>query len=198
MLAKKPGLKIGWQLIKPPQQRSAACSGKSSFDISAWAGEAAGAEKSSDLCIAEGALAGYAAALDSGCARDNEHLKELTGEVEKYADQRWAEPVLIDSPKDQGYVCVCQDVKAREVLGENEKLKQEMLHEFATELIKRRTGILTGPCQGKFCLCNFIRILAKSDAKDPSHYPIPTVRPPVTPLTINDMTRCNNNDRKDV
>ena len=104
----------------------------------------------------------------------------------------------IDSKKGEGYVCFCQDVKAHELLGENETLKKEMLDDFHTELIKRRTGILTGPCQGKSCLCNFLRILAKSDGQDPSHYPIPTVRPPVTPLKINDLALGARNGRTDV
>ena len=93
----------------------------------------------------------------------------------------------VASHKQEGYVCFCQDVKARELLGEKETLKKEMLHDFHTELIKRRTGILTGPCQGKSCLCNSLRILAESENKQPLDYPIPTVRPPVTPISINDL-----------
>jgi len=162
------------------------------------AGEALGYEKGHDLCIAEGALAGYVAAQDLGHSRDGALLEDFTREMRKIAIQKETEQMSIDSKKGEGYVCFCQDVKASEILGENETLKKEMLHDFHTELIKRRTGILTGPCQGKSCLCNSLRILAKSDGKTPSHYPIPTVRPPVTPLTINDMAIGDHNDRKDV
>ena len=162
------------------------------------AGEALGTEKGIDLCVAEGTLAGYAAAQDIGYSRDGALLEDFTSEMGKYTDLKKAEQMSIDSKNEEGYVCFCQDVKAHELLGENETLKKEMLHDFHTELIKRRTGILTGPCQGKSCLCNFLRILAKSDGKDPSHYPIPTVRPPVTPLKINDLAFGAHDDRKDV
>jgi sarcosine oxidase subunit alpha len=162
------------------------------------AGEALGTEKGIDLCVAEGTLAGYVAAHDLGYSCDGALLEDFTSEMEKFAVLKEAEQMSIDSKKGEGYVCYCQDVKSHELLGENETLKKEMLNDFHTELIKRRTGILTGPCQGKSCLCNFLRILAKSDGKDPSHYPIPTVRPPVTPLKINDLALGAHNGRTDV
>ena len=162
------------------------------------AGEALGIEKGNDLCVAEGTLAGYVAAQDLGYSRDAALLEEFTSEMGKFTVLKEAEQMSIDSKKGEGYVCFCQDVKAHELLGENETLKKEMLDDFHTELIKRRTGILTGPCQGKSCLCNFLRILAKSDGQDPSHYPIPTVRPPVTPLKINDLALGARNGRTDV
>jgi hypothetical protein len=161
------------------------------------AGEALGIEKGNDLCVAEGTLAGYVAAQDIGYYSDGALLEEFTSEMGKFTVLKEAEQMSIDSKKGEGYVCFCQDVKAHELLGENETLKKEKLHDFQTELIKRRTGILTGPCQGKSCLCNSLRILAKSEGKNPSSYPIPTVRPPVTPLRIYDMVTGDNNGGKD-
>jgi sarcosine oxidase subunit alpha len=162
------------------------------------AGEALETEKDNDLCVAEGKLAGYVAAQDLGYSSNGALLENFTREVRKLAILKDTEQISFDSHKGEGYVCFCQDVKAHELLGENETLKKEMLHDFRTELIKRRTGILTGPCQGKSCLCNFLRILAKSDGKNPSQYPIPTVRPPVTPLRIYDLAQGDNNGQKDV
>lgn len=162
------------------------------------AGEALGTEKDNDLCVAEGKLAGYVAAQDIGYSSAGALLEDFSREARKFAIAKDTERISFDSHKGEGYVCFCQDVKAHELLGENETLKKEMLHDFHTELIKRRTGILTGPCQGKSCLCNFLRILAKSDGKNLSHYPVPTVRPPVTPLRIYDMALGDHNGQKDV
>ena len=46
-------------------------------------------------------------------------------------------------------VCFCEDVRAGEVRDE------QAAGYLDPELIKRRTGALTGPCQGKYCLQAF-------------------------------------------
>ena len=151
------------------------------------AGEALGSEKGHDLCIAEGRLAGYVAARDIGY-HDSTPLEDLIREVNKFRKQSETEPMPTRLEDDQGYVCVCQDVKAKELLYEKKKLDKEKLKDFHAELLKRRTGILTGACQGKMCLSNLLRVIAIKEGKNPLQYPIPTVRPPIKPIRIKDMS----------
>ena len=47
------------------------------------------------------------------------------------------------------------------------------------ELVKRRTGALTGPCQGKSCLQAFA-CLVDTDG-------VPTARPPLRPVRLGDL-----------
>jgi sarcosine oxidase subunit alpha len=70
-------------------------------------------------------------------------------------------------------VCFCEDVRVHEV-------RAELAAGYADpELVKRRTGALTGPCQGKSCLQAFA-CLADTDT-------IPTARPPLRPVRLGDL-----------
>ena len=67
-------------------------------------------------------------------------------------------------------VCFCEDVRAGEVRSE------QAAGYSIPELIKRRTGALTGPCQGKYCLQSFACLVGT--AADDETVPLPTARPP--------------------
>lgn len=70
-------------------------------------------------------------------------------------------------------VCFCEDVRTWEI-------KAERAAGYAdSELVKRRTGALTGPCQGKYCLQSFACLVG--DAA------IPTARPPLRPVRLGDL-----------
>ncbi len=70
-------------------------------------------------------------------------------------------------------VCFCEDVRVREI-------RAELAAGYTDpELVKRRTGALTGPCQGKSCLQAFAR-LAGTDT-------VPTARPPLRPVRLGDL-----------
>ncbi len=60
------------------------------------------------------------------------------------------------------------------------------------ELIKRRTGALTGPCQGKYCLQAFA-CLAGTDRPTASR-PLPTARPPLRPIRLGDLVARDDDD----
>ena len=70
-------------------------------------------------------------------------------------------------------VCFCEDVRVQEVQAEMDAGYRD------PELIKRRTGALAGPCQGKSCLQAFA-CLTGSDS-------IPTARPPLRPVRLGDL-----------
>ena len=51
------------------------------------------------------------------------------------------------------------------------------------ELVKRRTGALTGPCQGKVCLQAFACIAGTGT--------VPTARPPLRPVRLGDLVKAD-------
>jgi sarcosine oxidase subunit alpha len=76
-------------------------------------------------------------------------------------------------------VCFCEDVRAWEVRAEQAAGYRD------PELIKRRTGALTGPCQGKQCLQAFACLTASADGAD--RLSLPTARPPLRPMRLGDL-----------
>lgn len=72
------------------------------------------------------------------------------------------------------FVCLCEDVRVRDVaLAVDEGFGD-------AELIKRRTGATTGPCQGKLCLAELAEVLGELGV-EPA---LPTVRPPTRPVPL--------------
>ena len=70
-------------------------------------------------------------------------------------------------------ICFCEDVRAWEI-------RTEVATGYADpELVKRRTGALTGPCQGKYCLQSFACLVGDTT--------IPTARPPLRPVRLGDL-----------
>ncbi len=76
-------------------------------------------------------------------------------------------------------VCFGEDVRAGEVRAEQAAGYSD------PELIKRRTGALTGPCQGKYCLQSFACLVGT--AADDEAVPLPTARPPLRPIRLGDL-----------
>lgn len=91
-------------------------------------------------------------------------------------------------------VCHCEDVEAGEIFS---ALKQGF---GDIETLRRYTGIGTGKCQGKCCIVQTLRILAAAGGEapqagdrsnaltgDPRSIHLPTIRPPVLPMRIDDI-----------
>ena len=90
-------------------------------------------------------------------------------------------------------LCHCEDVEIDELYS---ALKQGYSD---LETLKRYTGIGTGKCQGKCCFIQTLRLLAETDpdnmppgsvldyAGDPGELRVPTLRPPVLPLRVDDI-----------
>jgi bacterioferritin-associated ferredoxin len=85
---------------------------------------------------------------------------------------------LTDPVASGAMVCFCEDVRASEVRAEQAAGYTD------PELIKRRTGALTGPCQGKYCLQAFACLAGATDAGPVT---LPTARPPLRPIRLGDL-----------
>jgi hypothetical protein len=68
-------------------------------------------------------------------------------------------------------VCFCEDVRAWEIRAEQAAGYRD------PELIKRRTGALTGPCQGKQCLQAFACLTARLAARTGRSRPVAPAAP---------------------
>jgi thioredoxin reductase len=79
-------------------------------------------------------------------------------------------------------LCFCEDVRGREI-------EAERAAGYADpELVKRRTGALTGPCQGKYCLSAVTCALNGADpSQPPADIVLPTGRPPLRPVRLGDL-----------
>lgn len=84
---------------------------------------------------------------------------------------------LASGPAPAGVVCVCEDVRHRDV-------DRAVAEGFGdVELVKRRSGASTGACQGKLCLA----LLAESFEACGAEPSLTTVRPPIRPTRIGDL-----------
>ena len=77
-------------------------------------------------------------------------------------------------------VCLCQDVTAEDL----ERLARQGFD--SSETLKRITGALTGPCQGKYCAPAVLRTLRELavPAEDQGRTRRPAVRPPLAPVLL--------------
>lgn len=74
----------------------------------------------------------------------------------------------------RAFACLCEDVRVSD-------LRAAIEEGFGNaELVKRRTGAGTGPCQGKLCLGEVAAILRAAGL--PAD--LPTIRPPARPVSI--------------
>jgi len=90
-------------------------------------------------------------------------------------------------PTGRTLVCFCEDVHADEIHA------QVTAGYGDPELVKRRTGALTGPCQGKYCAQAFARTMA--DAGVPTDG-LPTARPPLRPVRLGDLVPSGDSDER--
>jgi bacterioferritin-associated ferredoxin len=99
-------------------------------------------------------------------------------------------------------LCHCEDIEADELYSAVRQGYGDL------ETLKRYTGIGTGKCQGKCCFIQTLRLLEdlvraarKGPPKhagvsgDPNNIRIPTLRPPVLPLRINDVIESGKEER---
>jgi hypothetical protein len=81
------------------------------------------------------------------------------------------------APDDGAFACPCEDVRVRDV-------RRAIGDGFdEPELLKRRTGALTGHCQGRLCSATVLALLREAGR---SHAPT-TVRPPALPVTLAEL-----------
>ena len=76
------------------------------------------------------------------------------------------------------FVCRCEDVTSAEV---DHAVARGLV---TVEEIKRYTGLGTGPCQGKECVCTLATILVERGLVEASAVQPFTSRPPAEPVTF--------------
>jgi sarcosine oxidase subunit alpha len=87
------------------------------------------------------------------------------------------EPVL-GSVGDKSFVCFCEDQSAKD-------LRYAISEGFdSIELSKRYTTVTMGPCQGRLCHVNSIRVYAKATGLDEDTIGTTTARPPYAPVSL--------------
>jgi sarcosine oxidase subunit alpha len=72
------------------------------------------------------------------------------------------------------FACLCEDVRVRDLTAAIEE------GFTSAELVKRRTGAGTGPCQGAYCLGEISAVIGSAVTSADQ----PTVRPPMRPVSI--------------
>jgi sarcosine oxidase subunit alpha len=79
---------------------------------------------------------------------------------------------------DKCFVCFCEDQSAKD-------LRYAIAEGFdSIELAKRYTTVTMGPCQGRLCHVNSIRLYAKATGLDEDTIGTTTARPPYTPVSL--------------
>jgi sarcosine oxidase subunit alpha len=79
------------------------------------------------------------------------------------------------------FVCICEDQTAKD-------LKYAIEEGFdSIELSKRYTTVTMGPCQGKLCHLNSIRVYARENRIDESAVGTTTARPPWSPVSLSTL-----------
>ncbi|MBI5477239.1 MAG: (2Fe-2S)-binding protein [Deltaproteobacteria bacterium] len=71
-------------------------------------------------------------------------------------------------------VCRCEDVTLEDIRGAIERGYRDI------EEVKRYTGLGTGPCQGRECMCHCAVLIAQRTGQPVGSVPPFTTRPPLT------------------
>ncbi len=102
-------------------------------------------------------------------------------------------------------LCHCEDVEIHDLYSAVRQGYGDL------ETLKRYTGIGTGKCQGKCCFVQTLRLLdglvrspadgaarrreARGLMGDPRSIRVPTLRPPVLPLRVDDIIEAHEDER---
>ena len=75
-------------------------------------------------------------------------------------------------------VCYCQDLTEDDLIRAIEEGYDHI------ETLKRFTGAFMGPCQGKMCAVNLLKLFAHKTGRRIEELRVPTMRPPVEPIPL--------------
>jgi sarcosine oxidase subunit beta len=81
-------------------------------------------------------------------------------------------------------VCYCEDLTEEDFLKVIEAGYDDI------ESLKRYSAFSTGPCQGKTCMINVLKLLAQKQKLKPSELHLTTQRPPLDPVSLGVLTKC--------
>jgi NAD(P)H-nitrite reductase large subunit len=85
-------------------------------------------------------------------------------------------------------VCRCEDISEEDVI--------HAIDEGYTDIeeLRKKLRIGMGPCQGRVCIQLVARILEKKTGKKVANIPLPTVRPPLIPVSLGTLA-CEKNEK---
>ncbi|MBW1867415.1 MAG: (2Fe-2S)-binding protein [Deltaproteobacteria bacterium] len=75
-------------------------------------------------------------------------------------------------------VCFCHDITESDIISAIDAGYNNI------EMLKRFTGVFMGPCQGKMCMQNVLKIFAQKTGQPIENMRVPTLRPPVEPIPL--------------
>jgi len=75
-------------------------------------------------------------------------------------------------------VCFCHDITRLDIIRAIEEGYDHM------ETLKRFTGVFMGPCQGKMCAMNVLKVFAQKTGQPIESLRVPTLRPPAEPIPM--------------
>lgn len=139
-----------------------------------------------EAILLEGQVAGRQAALNLGHIDDeaaHEELKRWQQQLNALKVQHrsgLSTRVLesVPAPGRKKFVCFCEDVTEKD-------LKDAIAEGFNDiETLKRYSTISMGPCQGKMCSLNAIRLCARETDRTIADTGTTTARPPFTPVKL--------------
>jgi NAD(P)H-nitrite reductase large subunit len=85
-------------------------------------------------------------------------------------------------------VCRCEDISEEDVISAIDEGYTDI------EELRKKLRIGMGPCQGRVCIQLVARILEKKTGKKISKIPLPTVRPPLVPVSLGTLA-CENDEK---
>ena len=85
-------------------------------------------------------------------------------------------------------VCRCEDISEEDVI--------KAIDEGYTDIeeLRKKLRIGMGPCQGRVCIQLVARILERKIGTKISKIPLPTVRPPLVPVTLGTLA-CDKDEK---
>ena len=134
----------------------------------------------------QGKAAGLAAVRSLGISQDESRMsaleRSLTEETTRYRTRAQAAAAPIDpSSGPRQFVCYCEDILLKDIVrGVSEGFED-------VQMLKRYSTATMGPCQGKMCHKRFTEILAKETGRSLQEVGSTTTRPPVRPLTLEEL-----------
>lgn len=88
-------------------------------------------------------------------------------------------------------VCFCQDLTETDLV---RAIAEGYDH---IETFKRYTGAFMGPCQGKMCATNVMKLFAERTSRPVEELRVPTMRPPVEPIPLGCLTTATDIDENE-
>ena len=88
-------------------------------------------------------------------------------------------------------LCYCQDITESDLIRAIEEGYNHL------EMLKRYTGVFMGPCQGKTCGMNVLKVFSEKTSQSVEDLRVPTLRPPIYPIALGWLATENEDDQNE-